>query len=204
MTSRTPTHRALLVVDPQNDFCESGSLPVVGGTAVVAAITAYVAGHRDDYDLIVVTRDWHIDPGDHFAADPDFVDTWPEHCRAGTPGAAFHELLDVEPHALVSKGEYAPAYSGFEGREQRTGDLLGGFLTERGIVAVDVVGIAASHCVRATANDALRLGFDTRVIEDLTVGVTDDLARAALDELTAAGAQLTTTAELTSDPVAAG
>ncbi|WP_347039841.1 hypothetical protein AAHB37_07105 [Glutamicibacter halophytocola] len=79
--------RALLIIDLQPDFCEGGALPVTGGNAVAAAIASDVAERRQSYSAIVTTQDWHIDPGSHFSASPDFVDSWPVHCVAGTDGA---------------------------------------------------------------------------------------------------------------------
>src|ERR671912_329525 len=109
--------RALLVVDVQNDFCEGGSLAVAGGTAVAAAITEHVRTAGGDYAHVVATRDHHVDPGGHFAEQPDFLETWPPHCVAGTDGAELHPRLDREPiEAVFDKGERAAAYSGFEGR----------------------------------------------------------------------------------------
>lgn len=75
--------RALIIVDVQPTFCEGGALPVTGGNAVAEAVAAYVEAHRGDYQLIVTTQDWHIDPGAHFSETPDFVDTWPPHGVAG-------------------------------------------------------------------------------------------------------------------------
>jgi len=110
------SERALIIVDVQNDFCEGGSLAVTGGAAVAAAITEHARSHSGDYAAVVATRDWHVDPGAHFAAAPDFVDTWPAHCVAGTPGADPHPQLDTSlVQAWFSKGEHAAAYSGFEG-----------------------------------------------------------------------------------------
>src|SRR6266700_2420191 len=85
--------RALIVVDVQNDFCEGGSLAVTGGSAVAAAISAYLAAEGGSYAHVVASRDHHIDPGDHFSDHPDFVRSWPPHCVAGTPGAEFHPGL---------------------------------------------------------------------------------------------------------------
>jgi nicotinamidase/pyrazinamidase len=175
--------KALIVVDVQNDFCEGGSLPVAGGAAVAAAISAHVAGSA--YDQVVATRDYHTDPGPHFSQQPDFVDTWPVHCVRGTPGASFHPELDVTPLAAVfSKGEHAAAYSGFEGS---TGDgvTLAEWLHAHDVSHVEVVGIATDHCVRATALDAARAGLRTSVLLDLTAGVaqsTVDTALVALDD----------------------
>jgi nicotinamidase/pyrazinamidase len=178
--------RALVVVDVQNDFCEGGSLAVAGGAAVAAAITEHIAGARADYSHVVATRDHHIDPGSHFAEAPDFLETWPAHCVVGTQGVELHEALDRGPiEAVFDKGEHAAAYSGFEGR---AGDVpLADWLRERGVDAVDVVGIATDHCVRATALDAVGNGFATRVLLHLTAGVADGTTDAAIAELQNAG-----------------
>ncbi|HEX5403796.1 MAG TPA: isochorismatase family protein [Pseudonocardiaceae bacterium] len=180
--------KALIVVDVQNDFCEGGSLPVTGGAAVAAAISAHVAG--SEYDQVVATRDYHTDPGAHFSQQPDYVDTWPVHCMRGTSGASFHPELDVTPVvAVFSKGEHAAAYSGFEGT---TGDgvTLAEWLRAHDVSHVDVVGIATDHCVRATALDAARTGLRTSVLLDLTAGVAQSTVDTALVELDAAGVTL--------------
>lgn len=162
--------RALIVVDVQNDFCEGGALAVQGGNEVAERIAGLLAGDHG-YDLVVATRDHHIDPGDHFSATPDYVDSWPPHCRVGTPGAELHPALARLGFTDVfDKGEYAAAYSGFEGRD-REGQPLSEWLDERLVTAVDVCGIATDYCVNATALDAAAGGFDTRVLLDLTAAV---------------------------------
>ena len=181
--------RALIVADVQNDFCEGGSLAVAGGSAVAAAITAHIRSRAGDYAHIVATRDHHVEPGDHFAEQPDFLDTWPPHCVAGSRGAELHENLDRGPiEAVFDKGDYAAAYSGFEG--QADGVPLADWLREHGVDAVDVVGIATDHCVRATALDAVSNGFATRVLLPLTAGVAEGSTEAALDQLRTAGVEL--------------
>ena len=85
--------RALIIVDVQLDFCEGGSLAVEGGTTVAAGISEHVTRHRADYGVVVATADWHIDPGDHWSDEPDFVNSWPVHCEAGTAGAEFRPEL---------------------------------------------------------------------------------------------------------------
>ena len=108
--------RALIIVDVQNDFCEGGSLAVEGGAALAGAISEYVDAHHGQFDHIVATQDWHVDPGAHFSEDPDFVDSWPKHCVAGTRGAELHPDLDTEYiQAYFRKGQFTAAYSGFEG-----------------------------------------------------------------------------------------
>jgi len=179
--------RALVVVDVQNDFCEGGSLAVAGGAAVAGAISEHI--RSTGYDHVVATRDHHIDPGHHFAEQPDFLETWPAHCVVGTGGVELHPALDRAPlEAVFDKGEYAAAYSGFEARSD--GVPLAEWLRERGVDAVDVVGIATDHCVRATALDAVGNGFATRVLLPLTVGVDPSTTEAALEQLRTAGVEL--------------
>jgi nicotinamidase/pyrazinamidase len=181
--------RALLVVDVQNDFCEGGSLAVAGGATVASAITERLRSDRGGYDHVVATRDHHIDPGGHFAQQPDFLETWPAHCVVGTGGVELHPNLDRTPlEAVFDKGEFAAAYSGFEGRAD--GVPMAEWLRERGVDAVDIVGIATEHCVRATALDAVGNGFRTRVLLDLTAGVAEASTEAALEQLRTAGVQL--------------
>ena len=180
---------ALLVVDVQNDFCEGGSLAVPGGARAATAISGHVASHRGDYALVVTTRDWHVHPGDHFAADgeePDYQHTWPPHCVAGTPGAAYHPALTMTPDVEVLKGRDRAAYSGFEGHDSG-GRTLEQVLRDAGIGSVDVCGIATEFCVRETALDARRSGFETRVLTHLCAGLGADTSAAALRDLAAAG-----------------
>jgi nicotinamidase/pyrazinamidase len=193
-------HRALIVVDVQNDFCEGGSLAVTGGSEVAAAITDLVAGRAAGYAHVVATRDRHIDPGPHFArppAEPDFVTSWPVHCVAGTEGVGFHPnfapaVTSGAVEAVFQKGAYAAAYSGFEGVDENDRGLAE-WLRERKVTEVDVVGIATDHCIRATALDSAREGFTTRVLLDLTAGVAKETTERALDELQTAGVALTGT-----------
>ncbi len=181
---------ALIVVDVQNDFCEGGSLAVAGGAAVAQAVSGHLAADADRYTVVVGTLDSHIDPGGHFADEPDFVDTWPAHCVVGTEGAEPHPDLDVERiGAWFRKGAHDAAYSGFEGVDEN-GTGLASWLRDRGVQAVEVVGIATDHCVRATALDAAREGFATTVLAGLTAGVAAETTQAALRELRAAGVEV--------------
>ncbi|NSC21925.1 isochorismatase family protein [Streptomyces albus subsp. chlorinus] len=188
-------HRALIVVDVQNDFCEGGSLAVTGGADVAAAITDLVGDASAGYRHVVATRDTHIDPGDHFSDTPDFVRSWPPHCVAGTEGVGFHPnfspaVASGSIEAVFDKGAHTAAYSGFEGVDEN-GVHLADWLRERNVTEVDVVGIATDHCVRETALDAAREGFRTHVLLDLTAGVAEETVQRALDELRDAGVELT-------------
>lgn len=192
----TTSARALVVVDVQNDFCEGGSLAVSGGAAVASRIGALLHhwGRHDEsappYDVVVATKDHHISPGAHWSHEPDFVDSWPVHCKVGTDGEAFHPNLDPQPFtAVFLKGEYAAAYSGFEGRTD-DGTGLGDWLEKRSVSQVDVCGLATDYCVRATAMDAVRAGFSTSVILDLCAGVSLASTDVALREMAEAGITL--------------
>ena len=192
----TTTRRALLVVDVQPTFCEGGALGVTGGNAVARDVAELARRRRDDYDLIVTTQDWHIDPGAHFSETPDFIDTWPPHGVAGTPEAELHPALaDLDPDVSVKKGQYAAAYSGFEGVDP-DGRELAEVLSAAGITEVDVVGIAESHCVMATTLDAIELGLRARVFTDLTVPVTAEQGAEARRRMLDAGAELVTSDQL--------
>jgi nicotinamidase/pyrazinamidase len=182
--------RALLIVDVQNDFCEGGSLEVVGGQAVAVAINEYLATPRE-YGHIVATKDFHVDPGEHFSDHPDFAHSWPPHCVVGTAGVDFHPDLDTTLiEAVFTKGRYSAAYSGFEGTDE-AGTSLASWLRERGVDEVDIAGIATDYCVVATANDAKDAGFATRVLLDLTAGVAAESSAEAVAAMRAAGIEVT-------------
>lgn len=208
---------ALIIVDVQQDFCEGGTLAVEGGAQTAALITEYMNQCGDKYHVVATTRDWHIDPGPHFSETPDYENTWPIHCVAGSPGAELHENLDTEEIvAEFLKGQYNDGYSGFDGvlgepdsvRSQdgmagpygataaaaaATGDnsiTMDDWLREHNVERITVVGIATDHCVRATAIDASDAGYEVRVLTNLTVGVSEDSIDAALDEMEDAGVML--------------
>ena len=185
--------RALIVVDVQNDFCEGGSLPVSGGARVASDIGELLHHWRrhDDrapsYDVVVATKDHHIDPGGHWSGEPDYAETWPVHCRVGTDGEAFHPNLDPQPfNAIFLKGEHAAAYSGFEGRTTE-GVGLTDWLRRHDVDRVDVCGLATDYCVRATALDAVGNGFETSLLTQLCAGVAPETTEAALAEMRRAG-----------------
>jgi nicotinamidase/pyrazinamidase len=199
MSDVSPRRRAIIVVDPQPDFFEGGALPVTGATRTAARIADYLVAHDDDYALKIVTQDWHLDPGDHWSAVPNFVTTWPVHCAAGTSGAQIHsELAGQTWDVVIRKGLHEGAYSGFEGVSE-DGSTLANELTKRDVDQVTVVGFATDHCVKATALDARALGFDVAVVLDLCAGVAQETTRAAIDEMTDAGI-----VTMTSDDVPSG
>lgn len=185
--------KALLIVDVQNDFTENGALAVTGGDGVAERVSEYLDRFADDYDVIIASRDWHkpeSDNGGHFALDgaPDFVDSWPVHCVAGTEGAEFDAFFDTSRVTHdIKKGYGTPSYSAFEGATD-DGETIPDII--EGIDQIDVVGIATDYCVRASALDALHTGAKVRVFTDLIEGVAAESSAAALQELSDAGVQL--------------
>lgn len=185
--------RALIVVDVQNDFC-TGSLATQRGSEVAAKIAHYLEADLADannYAKVVATQDCHIDPGSHFSENPDFIDSWPVHCVADTEGAAFHDALkDVEFDAIFRKGAYEAAYSGFEGTSVEGDKSLTQWLRDEKITQLDIVGIATDHCVRATTLDALKAGFDVRVLTGMCAAVDNARGDATFEEVNRAGAEI--------------
>lgn len=197
MTDQTPgKHRALIVVDVQNDFVEGGSLAVTGGRDVATRISDHLAAHADDYAAVVASRDWH-DPdssnGGHFHApgtEPDFATTWPVHCVSTTPGSDYVAELD-QRHLThhVRKGMGRPAYSAFEGVTD-DGEALADLLRQLDVTDVDIVGLATDYCVRATALDARTHGFGVRLLDGLHAGVAPASSETAVAELAVAGVDM--------------
>lgn len=210
----TYTKDAIIVVDVQNDFVD-GSLGTDRGVEVARGINTWLrevlsvdqgedaeetgegSGARkaaNSRPLIVGTMDWHIKPQGHFAPDgeePDYQNTWPVHCVADTHGAQIcaelnSDLVDVWFH----KGEYTPAYSGFEGHLAGEDQTLQQWLNAHEVENVTIVGIATDFCVRATALDALNAGFHVCVIEQLCSAVTEQGGKSAIQELEDAGAEI--------------
>jgi len=182
--------RALIIVDVQNDFCEGGSLAVAGGAAVARSISSLLASGDHGYDHVVATKDYHVNPGSHFADQPDYAHSWPPHCVAGSHGADFHPDLVTGPiEAVFRKGAYAAAYSGFEGVDD-DGTPLADWLRGHDVHEVHVAGIATDYCVRATAADAAAAGFTTRVLLGLTAGVAAGTTAEAITALGDAGVEV--------------
>jgi len=168
---------ALVVVDVQKDFVEGGSLAVAGGQQVADNLAAAVIpvfelqGH-----LVLFTADWHIQPGSHFSDEPDYQDSWPVHCVAGSDGASFAApLIDLDDQddvreRVFMKGQYEAAYSGAEGKNSHGVGLVEA-LKYFDVDTVDVVGIAYDYCVFHTAKDLAQAGFKVNVIKDFTASV---------------------------------
>src|SRR5688500_13290402 len=173
--SRYDDRTALVVVDLQNDFADpAGSLAVTGGEAVIAPANEAVRQAREAGALVVATQDWHPESTPHFAKDGG---VWPVHCVGGTWGAELHPSLDLPADApRVRKGANGEdGYSGFTMRDPLSGDEVPTELEEllrgRQIERVVVCGLATDYCVKATALDALRLGFVVRLLPDAVAAV---------------------------------
>jgi nicotinamidase/pyrazinamidase len=187
---------ALVVVDVQNDFADpAGSLAVAGGAEIVPRVNRAIAEASDAGALVVCTQDWHPESTPHFAKDGGI---WPVHCVAGTWGAELYPDLEVSTETprirTGSNGE--DGYSGFTMRDPVSGTErstpLDALLRDHGIERVVVCGLATDYCVKATALDALRLGYETAVITDgvAAVNLEADDGDRALAEMSEAGAAL--------------
>lgn len=199
----------LLVVDVQNDFCPGGALAVSEGDRIVPVINELATV----FDHIVLTQDWHPRGHSSFASahagrEPfETIDVaygaqilWPDHCVQGTRGAEFHPDLDVNRAELViRKGFRADidSYSAFQENDHRTPTGLAGYLRERGVKRLFLCGLATDFCVKWSAVDARRAGFDVVVIEDACRGIDlDGSVEAARGEMREAGVQLTMAARI--------
>jgi nicotinamidase/pyrazinamidase len=169
---------ALVVVDVQRDFLPGGALEVPHGDAVIQVLNRYIGAFDRRHLPVVITRDWH--PVNH-SSFRELGGPWPPHCVAGTPGAELPPSLRRPAHLhVISKGTRpeAQGYSAFEGTE------LAQLLRDEGCHRVFIGGLATDFCVRSTARDALRAGFDVVVLEDAVRAVNlrpDDGAHALAD-----------------------
>jgi len=197
-----PETCALIVIDVQNDFCPGGALAVAGGDEVVAAINAAM----NDFACVVLTQDWH--PHDHssFAATqgaepfstammPYGPQTlWPIHCVQGTEGAAFHHGLRTKPAQMIIRKGFRAAidsYSAFFENDRTTPTGLDGYLRERGMASVVLMGIATDYCVGFSALDAARLGYTVTVRLDACRAIDlDGSLGGMLDQMRSAGVRL--------------
>lgn len=197
-TDTPATGRALIVVDVQPTFCEGGELAVEGGDAVAEAIAVFAAAHRTGYDLVVTTQDWHVDPGHHFATAPRSPTSSTRGRRTAsrarrTPSCT--RPSRTSPRTRASRRASTRRRTRAS-RGRRRGPLPRADPPGGGVSSADVVGIAESHCVRATALDAHALGLATRVLTDLTVPVSAELGEAARVELAGAGVELVPSTEV--------
>jgi nicotinamidase/pyrazinamidase len=182
----------LLLVDPQNDFCPRGSLPVADGDAVMPVLNTWAAAAEHAGVPVFVSRDWHPARTTHFKA---YGGIWPPHCVMGTHGAEFHpELRLPADTVVVSKGmgETEDAYSAFQARDG-TGAPLATLLGERNVRHLFVMGLATDYCVKASTLDARTAHLQVTVVRAgiRAVNVRPQDGDAALDEMRAAGAVLT-------------
>lgn len=180
---------ALFIVDPQIDFFPSGALPVPAGDQIMSVLNQLIAETKKTDTPIFVSRDWH--PLNHCSFKSE-GGIWPPHCIQNTAGAQFHPDLKLPTHAvLINKAftEKTEAYSAFEG-ELESGESLADYLRAHHIECLWMGGLALDYCVKATALDALKSGFNVNLVLDATRAISEEMAKAALDEMAALGAQL--------------
>jgi nicotinamidase/pyrazinamidase len=172
--------KALIIIDVQNDFCPNGNLAVNDGDKIVPVINQLAT----EYAHVILTQDWHPEGHSSFASQHEGYEAyiqiempygpqtlWPDHCIIGSHGAAFHQSLDVpKAELIIRKGfrQKIDSYSAFFENDHTTPTGLGGYLKERGITNLTMVGLAFDYCVRYSAEDANALGFETTVIERAT------------------------------------
>lgn len=184
---------ALIVVDPQNDFCEGGALAVSGGAGIMPLINEIA----QRFKTVIVSQDWHTPDQISFASNHDGASPftqieveygpqmlWPDHCVQGTQGADFHP--DVAPAiqraaAIIRKGAnpLVDSYSAFFENDHKTSTGLSGLLRGLGVERVFICGLAYDYCVRFTAEDAVREGFAAVVIEQATRAIAEETAQMA-------------------------
>lgn len=184
---------ALVIVDVQVDFVEGGSLAVAGGQKQAEALAKFVLPvYREilSDSPVLFTKDWHIDPGEHFSDTPDFIDSWPRHCVADTDGADFAaDFGEVSPESIFQKGMYSASYSGADG-VNIDGEGLVDYLDSLEVERVDVVGIAFDYCVKETALSLRKEGFEVTVVKAFTASVHPENDANVIKDLESAGVQV--------------
>jgi nicotinamidase/pyrazinamidase len=194
---------ALIIIDVQNDFCPGGALAVADGDEIVNAINALM----QEFPTVVVSQDWHPAGHSSFASShpgrepfsmmemaygPQVL--WPDHCIQGSEGAAFHPKLDLDPVQMIVRKGYNPAvdsYSAFFENDHETQTGLAGYLGERGVKKITLVGLALDFCVNYSAVDGAGLGFEVTVRRDLCRAIDmDGSLDAALSGMEKAGVTL--------------
>lgn len=205
---RTAPTDVLLVTDVQRDFCEGGALPVPDGDEIVSPINALIGR----FAHVVAVQDWHPPGHVSFASthgrqpfetvvrDEGPQTLWPDHCLQGTQGAEFHPRLRIDRFELIlRKGfrAHIDSYSAFQENDRRTPTGLAGYLRERGFRRVICAGLALDYCVRWSAEDARRLGFDVMVVVDACRAIAGRAELAdALDALRSGGVRLVNSDEV--------
>ena len=187
--------QALIVIDIQNDFCPGGALAVDHGDTIIPGVNALMA----EFPVRVFTQDWHPAGHSSFATSHDGKNPfeltdmpygpqvlWPDHCIQGSDGAAFHPDLNTNPADMVIRKGFRPqidSYSAFFENDRSTPTGLEGYLRNRGVEAVTLVGLATDFCVAYSALDGARLGFDVTVQTDLcrAIDLDGSLAGATAD-----------------------
>ena len=194
---------ALVVVDVQNDFCPGGSLAVPNGDAVVPVTNRLMAV----FSHVILTQDWHTPGHNSFASAHPGAEAfqsiqaaygeqvlWPDHCVQGTAGAEFHPDLEVNRAELITRKGFRPdidSYSAFYENDHLTHTGLAGYLRERGFERLYVCGLATDFCVKWSAIDGKREGFEVAVIEDASGAIDlDGSLDAALSELRENGVEI--------------
>jgi len=173
---------ALIVVDMQRDFMPGGTLPVPGAHKIISKVKEYIRKFKERGALIVATRDWH--PPNHISF-REVGGPWPRHCVQGTKGAEF--VVELPSDAVIISKATEPnkeAYSGFEGTN------LAEILKEKGIKKIYICGVATEYCVKATALDAVRKGFETYLLVDAIKGIDPEKEKEVLEEMKKAGVRL--------------
>lgn len=182
---------ALLIVDVQKDFCPGGALAAPGGDGIIPALNRHVTEAREHEMPVYASRDWHPAVTSHFK---QYGGEWPPHCVQGTAGAQFHRDLKLPADAvIISKGDdpAKPGYSAFDGHTA-SGKSLAHDLRDRNVTRLYVSGIATDYCVKATALDALRAGFEVAILRDAITGIDKNAGDSdhALEELSREGVEL--------------
>lgn len=200
---------ALLIIDVQNDFCPGGALEVPRGDEVVPVINHL----STKFDTVIQTQDWHPEGHSSFASSHDGkepFDTiempygqqtlWPDHCVQGSKGADFHRDLETDKTQLIVRKGFRKeidSYSAFYENDNSTSTGLSGYLRERNIDTLYVVGLATDFCVKWSVLDGLKENFEVYVIEDAVRGIDiEDSVEQAWDEMKEAGAQKIMSSEL--------
>ena len=203
--------KALIIDDPQKDFCEGGSLAVPDGDAIIEIANKLL--ELKFFDVLVITNDWH--PANHksFASNHkdknigDIIDIggfqqrlWPDHCVQGTSGAELHADLRVPIISIIRKGENpeVDSHSGFMDNSQESDTGLNALLAKRNVSEVYIMGLATDYCVKLTALDAVSFMYETYVIEDGCRGVDPETTKQAIQEMKDAEIKIIQSSELLS------